>query len=316
MEDRAGLSGRLSAAAYFGCVALLTLAGAGLAMLARPAFAHGVLRTLGLETAPQAQSRSFYATRVVPLLETRCVSCHGARREKASLRLDSFAALLLGGKHGPVIRPGDVRNSELYIRISLPASDERAMPPSGKPPLTEDEKTVIRLWIAHGASGALQTIAGAPPPVAEVKIPQDDPAAAQKRRAALAQSVRRLQARFPGTILYESRSSANLDVNASLLGSAFGDAELQALLPLQARITRLDLSGTAVTDTSAPVLAGMPALRSLRIGGSRMTQVTIAALRQARALKSLTIGSGQAGHGALAPLLEKHIAIYGGGDAP
>src|SRR5258706_8852541 len=190
------------------------------------------------------------------------------------------------------------------------------MPPNGKPVLTEDEKTVIRLWIAQGASGTRRTIAGAPPPVVEVKIPQDDPASTQKQRAALSQTLRNLQARFPVTILYESRTSANLEVNASLQGEAFGDAQLQVLLPLQARITRLDLSGTAVTDASAPVLAGMPSLRTLRIGGSKMTHVTVAALGQSKALKSLTVSGTQADAGALAPLLQKHVVLYGGESAP
>jgi hypothetical protein len=48
------------------------------------------------------------------------------------------------------------------------------MPPSGKTPLTEDEKTVIRLWIAHGASGSLRDIPGAPKPVAKVSFPNFD----------------------------------------------------------------------------------------------------------------------------------------------
>lgn len=309
-------SGRLSASAYFSCVVLLTLAGTGLAMLARPALAHSVMQAVGLEAVPQAENRSFYAMRVAPLFETRCAACHGEKRQKSDLRLDSFAGLLRGGKHGAVIRPGDAKNSELFIRISLPAPDERAMPPNGKPVLTEDEKTVIRLWIAQGASGAQRNVAGAPPPVAEVKIPQDDPAATQKQRAALSQTVRKLQVEFPGAILYELRNSANLEVNAALLGTAFGDAQLRALLPLQARITRLDLSGTAVSDASAPLLAGMPSLRALRIGGSKMTHVTIAALGQSKALKSLTISGTQTDAGALAPLLQKHVVIYGGENAP
>lgn len=316
MGAPSGISGHLSAAAYFGCVALLTLTGAGVAMLARPALSHSVMQRIGLEAVPQAQSRSFYALRVAPLFETRCAGCHGERRQKSDLRLDSFAGLLRGGKHGAVIRPGDAKNSELFTRISLPASDERAMPPIGKPVLSEDEKIVIRLWIAQGASGTRRTIAGAPPPVAEVKIPQDDPAATQKQRAALSESLRKLQARFPGAILYESRNSANLEVNVSLQGTAFGDAQLQALLPLQARITRLDLSGTAVSDASAALLAAMPSLRALRIGGSKMTHVTVAALGQSTALKSLTISGTQADAGALAPLMQKHVILYGGENAP
>lgn len=305
-------SGRLSAAAYFGCVALLTLAGAGLAILAQPALGHDMLQMMGLERVPQADAASFYAKRVAPLLETRCAACHGEKRQKSDLRLDSFAGLLRGGKHGAVIRAGDTGNSELFLRISLPASDDRAMPPSGKAPLTEDEKTVIRLWIAHGASGALRDIAGAPKPVAEVKLPELDIAAVEKQRAPLAALVHQMQDRFPGVIAYESRDSADLEINASLKGQAFGDADLQALVPLAARIVRVDLSGTAVTNVSLPVLAAMPKLKNLRLSGTKVSDIH--ALEAAPALKSLSVADTKVDSSSLAAFQAEGIAVYGGGD--
>src|SRR5438874_3579509 len=190
--------GRLSAPVYFIFVLLLTLAGVGAAMLARPVFGHAVLQWAGLEQAPQAAAGGFYATRVAPLLQGHCSGCHGEARQKAGLRLDSFAAVMLGSRHGAVVRAGDARHSELYVRISLPPSDDKAMPPSGKTPLTGDEVTVIRLWIAAGASGTIKAIKGAPRPVRPVVIPESDPAQVEKQRAPLAAVVRRLQQRFPG----------------------------------------------------------------------------------------------------------------------
>jgi mono/diheme cytochrome c family protein len=311
-----GYSGRLSAFAYFGWVGVLTLAGIGLAAVARPAFGHSLLQWIGLEPVPQAQSASFYMTRVAPLFETHCVSCHGERRQKAGLRLDSFAAALRGGRDGRVIQAGDPKNSELFHRITLPATDERAMPPSGKAPLSPDEVTVIRLWIAQGASGAQRTIRSAPPPVLEAKIPQDDPAATQKQRAPLADAVRKLQSRFPGVIVYRSRNSADLEINASLQGQAFGDAQLQALMPLAARVIRVDMSGTAITDASASLLAAMPSLQSLRLGGSKITPAGLAALARSKTLRSVAIGDLPVSGSALAPLLQKHVAVYGAADAP
>jgi hypothetical protein len=310
------ISGRMSASVYFGCVALLTLAGVGMTMLARPAFGHDLLQWIGLERAPQAQAASFYAVRVAPLLESRCVACHGEKRQKSDLRLDSFAAVLRGGKHGAVIVPGDAKNSELVTRIFLPASDDRAMPPSGKTMLTEDEKTVIKLWIAHGASGSLRSIPGAPKPVVEVEIPQLDPARIEKQRAPLVAVVRPLQERFPGVITYEALDSADLEINASLKGAGFGDADLQALTPLAPRIVRADLSGTAVTDASAPVLAAMVKLKSLRLSGTRITDKGVHALEEAKALRSLAVADTGVTAAALAPLRARGVTIYGGGDGP
>ena len=309
-------SGRLSASVYFGCDALLTLAGTGLAMLARPAFGHDMLQWVGLESVPQARPHSFYAIRVAPIFETRCAACHGDKRQKSDLRLDSFAAAWRGGKHGAVIRPGDIKNSELWRRISLPSSDDRAMPPNGKTPLTEDEKTVIKLWIAHGASGSLRGIAGAPKPVAEVVIPELNPAQTEKRRAPLAALVARLQQRFPGVIAYEAQDSADLEINASLKGQGFGDTDLQALAPLAAHIVGANLSGTSVSDASAPILTAMVRLKNLRLSGTKVSDKAVHALEGAKALRSITAVDTKVTAGALAPLKARGVAVYGGGDGP
>ena len=45
----------------------------------------------GLETVPQAAPGSFYTVRVAPLFADHCIGCHGENRQKAELRLDSFA---------------------------------------------------------------------------------------------------------------------------------------------------------------------------------------------------------------------------------
>jgi hypothetical protein len=304
---------RLPVPAYLGCVALMTALGVGLAMQLRPPFGHAVRQLAGLEMEPRANRDSFYTVRVAPLLESRCGGCHGARMQKAQLRLDSFAALMRGGRHGAVIQPGHIKDSELFTRISLPLSDDKAMPPNGKTPLTADEVTVIRLWIAAGASGVKRVVAGAPAPVREVKLPEIDPRAVQKQRAPLAAVVKQLQARLPGVIDYESRSSADLEVHAALRGASFGDADLAALMPLKDRIVWADFSGTAITDASAPALAAMTSLRTLRLLNTKVTDTTMRALAPLKALRSLTAGTG-ASEAALASLRQRGVAVYGGGD--
>lgn len=304
--------GRMSAPAYLACVALLTVLGLGVAMWAHPAFLHSTLQSIGLEAVPRAAPGSFYAVRVAPLFESRCAGCHGETREKGQLRLDSFAAVMRGGADGAVIVPGDTKASELFRRISLPPTDDKAMPPSGKTPLTADEVTVIKLWIAAGASGEVREIKGAPKPVMEVTIPQSDPATVQRRRAPLAAAVKDLQALFPGLIAYEARESADLEVDASLKGARFGDANLAALSPLAAHIVRADLSGTAITDASAPMLATMTSLRLLRLANTKITDKTMEALAGHKALKSLSVVDTGVSDAALEPLKARGVAVYGG----
>jgi hypothetical protein len=259
----------LSARRYFSWVALLTLASVAAFAWLRPSFAHEIRATLGLEHPPPQSPQSFYAVRVAPILEQHCRSCHGPGRQKAKLRLDSLGAALRGGKHGAVIAPGSVANSALVQRISLPVGNDRLMPPGSQSPLAPDDVTVIKLWIAAGASG-LQPVSAfstAPKPVAQVVIPAVDPRVVATERMPVDGPLRDLQQRFPYVIDYESRSSARLELDATRLGRGFGDRELAAFAPVGASIVRADLSGTAVGEASAQVLLSMKNLRTLRLVG-------------------------------------------------
>ena len=312
MTDAGGPAARLSAPVYFISVLLVTLAGFGAAMLARPVFGHAVLQWAGLEQAPRASPGSFYAVRVAPLLRDHCIGCHGETRQKAGLRLDSLAEVMLGSRHGVVVRPGDARHSELFTRISLPPSDDKAMPPSGKTPLTDDEVTVVRLWIAGGASPTLpaSAVKGTPRLVKPVIIPELDPARAVKQRAPLAAAVQQIQRRLPGVVDYESRDSADLEVDASLIKARFGDAELAMLAPLATHIVRADFSGTAITDASASALAAMTGLERLRLADTKISDATIHALAPLKKLRSLSITGTKATGESLASLRQKGVAIY------
>ncbi len=315
MSSEPSAPGRLSAPAYFGCVALVTVLGVALAMVLRPAFGHRVLEFAGVEAMPQASFESFYTRRVAPLFAESCMACHGEDRQKGELRLDSYAFAMRGGRHGAVILPGDPKASELMTRISLPAGDEKAMPPEGKTPLSPDQVTVIRLWIAAGASSTMAVVKDVPRLVAEVKIPELDPVAARRLRAPLAGEVARLSALYPGVIVYESRNSAGLELNAALRGQAFSDADLKAFLPLSGRILRMDLSGTSVTNASAPVLARMTALKSLRLADTKTGDAAVSALAALKSLKSLTVTGTAATKPALAPLAKRGVEIHGDANA-
>ncbi|MBL6706579.1 MAG: hypothetical protein ISQ06_10730, partial [Planctomycetaceae bacterium] len=54
---------------------------------------------------------------VLPYLYTRCVVCHGARRQEADLDLRTVESILKGGKSGPVVVPGKPEESLILKRI-------------------------------------------------------------------------------------------------------------------------------------------------------------------------------------------------------
>jgi len=293
-SDAGSAPRRLSARAYFAWVALVTSAVFALFALLRPSLANAVKETLGLEKPPLQAPQSFYAVRVAPILGEHCASCHGPRRQKAKLRLDTLAAVLRGGKHGPVIRPGVIANSALAQRIALPPGSELVMPPSSQPPLSPDDATVVRLWIGAGASG-VQPVAdfkSAPRPVARVTIAKLDPAVVAAARAPLASALHALQERFPDVIDYESRGSARLELRAALLGGTFGDREFAAFAPVRDDIVWADLSGTAVGEPSASAVTEMKGLRVLRMMNMHVGPAMAAALEKLR-LRGLKVYADQ-----------------------
>jgi hypothetical protein len=92
-----------------------------------------------------------FATQILPVIEARCVRCHGEAKQKAGLRLDTRAAALAGSAFGatPVLVPGDAAASVLWQRIAHEDEEER-MPPSGDG-LTAEELDAFRQWIDAGS---------------------------------------------------------------------------------------------------------------------------------------------------------------------
>jgi hypothetical protein len=124
---------------------------------------------------------------------------------------------------------------------------------------------------------------------AEVTFGAVDFAEVAKRRAEVAPTLARLQQRFPNVLEFESRGSADLVVNALVMGDKFRDDDLAALTPLSKNIVMADFSRTAITDCSAPVLAGMKRLRTLRLMHTRIGDLTVRSLTNLDQLESLSV---------------------------
>jgi hypothetical protein len=89
-----------------------------------------------------------FIERVKPLLESRCISCHGPDKAKGGLRLDSRAAALKGGESGPALVPGKPAES-LIVQAVMHARPDLEMPPKDK--LTKGDIAVFERWIKDGA---------------------------------------------------------------------------------------------------------------------------------------------------------------------
>jgi mono/diheme cytochrome c family protein len=96
-------------------------------------------------TAASGGSTVSFAQDVLPLLESRCVSCHGGDRTSEGLSMKSYADLMNGSNNGPVISANDATNSLLIQMVS-----SGKMPKRG-PKLTPDQVQLVTDWVNQGA---------------------------------------------------------------------------------------------------------------------------------------------------------------------
>jgi len=101
---------------------------------------------------------------IQPVLETNCIKCHGADKQKGDLQLHTRDAMLAGGDTGTAINIKEPHNSSLLQRALLPADHDEAMPPKGDR-LTVPQTDLIRSWIASGANWPENVVLTAREPV-------------------------------------------------------------------------------------------------------------------------------------------------------
>ena len=104
--------------------------------------AAGETPTAGAESGGATVS---FAAEILPMLESRCINCHGGERTQEGLDLKSHASIMTGSENGPVVTPGDSANSSLAQMVV-----EGKMPKRG-PKLTPDQVQLLVDWINQGA---------------------------------------------------------------------------------------------------------------------------------------------------------------------
>jgi hypothetical protein len=95
----------------------------------------------------QAQSQGIdFESRIAPIFERRCVSCHNDDNRKGELSLQSATGLRAGGESGPVI----VEDPAASLLLEYIVGDEPEMPKDAAP-LSPSDVDSIRRWIVAGA---------------------------------------------------------------------------------------------------------------------------------------------------------------------
>ncbi len=114
-------------------------------MLVLATFSFGISCQKKLEVKPVD-----FVTQIKPLLQSRCVECHHSGAMFGDLNFENRALAMQPRKNGPVIVPGQPSASHLYIVLTLPDPDKKAMPPTGHR-IPNPEVELVKRWIEEGA---------------------------------------------------------------------------------------------------------------------------------------------------------------------
>ncbi|MDZ4401649.1 c-type cytochrome domain-containing protein [Prosthecobacter sp.] len=123
-----------------------------------------------------------YTKQIAPLWDTYCIDCHSADDADGEFVLDTFAALMKGGKEGAAIVAGKGNESMLVKFLegrSGRGGKNEFMPPGKREKLKPEEIALIKAWIDAGAKGPI--IAEGKPMPKEVITPKIMPTVPPKR---------------------------------------------------------------------------------------------------------------------------------------
>lgn len=94
---------------------------------------------------PDVELMISFSNDVFPIVQNRCINCHGGDRIEEGLDMTTYAGILAGSVNGAVVIPGDAENS---LFVELVASQK--MPKRGAK-LTPAMVQLFRDWVNQGA---------------------------------------------------------------------------------------------------------------------------------------------------------------------
>lgn len=92
-----------------------------------------------------------FVRQIKPIFADRCIECHNSEMLSGELNLQNRELAMKKRKNGPVIVAKDPEKSMLYLVLTLPAAEQKAMPATAHR-LPKDDVRTIRRWIEEGAS--------------------------------------------------------------------------------------------------------------------------------------------------------------------
>lgn len=262
-----GHSGALIATGFSCCMVLLIAGHKGAAITHGNDFllAPVISKTTG--PAVPLQTAVIYTHLIQPILENKCMGCHNRNKAKGELIMETTQLLLRGGKNGKLWDTTAADLGLLMQRIHLPPDSKEHMPPKGKPQLTEEETSLLYLWIKDGASFTKKVVdlpgGDSLRMLASSFFKNDDEEEAYDFAAADEQLITGLNTEYRViTPLAQGSPALAVDFYGT---AAFKAAQLKDLEKIKNNIVSLQLSRMPVTDEDLKTIGAFRNLRTLNL---------------------------------------------------
>ncbi|MBK1877617.1 c-type cytochrome domain-containing protein [Pelagicoccus mobilis] len=262
---------------------------------------YAILPEIGEEVA-------LYQDIIDPILQAKCVSCHGPAKRKGSLRLDTYAHIRVGGKNGGVLTGNDPTRSTLLTVTKLPLHDDQHMPPKGKPQLNEVEQAAISHWIANGSSVELVLpSADVPSSFQAMLVPgyrllpdpkleaerlakeKEKQLLAIARRAELQSLINERPPELASCFTFADQHGDTLHFTPITQKGQLTSDLLETLLPLINECHTIDLSDLTLPDSLFAMLAQSESLVDLNLSRTQLTELALSSLSVSPNLERLNL---------------------------
>ncbi|MCZ2340542.1 MAG: PSD1 and planctomycete cytochrome C domain-containing protein [Bacteroidales bacterium] len=115
----------------------------------RPIVAVVFFLTAGVAPAASPEEVAFFESKIRPLLLKHCAECHGEKKQRSDLRLDTTIGISKGGGSGDAMFDREHPHNSLLLKMVRHEEDVPAMPPKQK--LSAAEIADLTRWVVMGA---------------------------------------------------------------------------------------------------------------------------------------------------------------------
>lgn len=254
---------------------------------------------------PDIQQAYVYGDVIQPLLQARCYSCHGPRKQKNNLRLDDPQWILKGGKHGAIIN-SNPEESKLLKRLLLPVDDDDHMPPRQKPQFKEKELALIHWWIDAGADFTKKVKDVQQPELIKPYLLALQSDHLEKKEIAIIPPEpvekaggKQLQPLIEkGVIIIPVSQNSNYLMANFVSAVHITESDIKLLLTIKKQLTWLKLNDLNIGDSALAVIGQCSNLTLLQLNNTRITDSGLSLIKNLNRLQSISlVGTKVSGKG-------------------